>query len=45
MSVAEHTSLNFYGLQSQKDRCTHEVARVCINIYVLLFGVLNSNKL
>ena len=38
MSVAEHTSLNFYGLQGHKDRawCTHEVARVCINIHTIV---------
>ena len=32
MSVAEHTSSNFNGLKSHKDRCTHEVGS-CVHQY------------
>ena len=32
VSVAEHASLNRYGLQNPKNRRTHEVSHVCINI-------------
>ena len=39
VSVGEHTSLNFYGLQSNKVRCTHEVALVCINIRTIVWCV------
>ena len=45
MSVAEHTRLKFYGLQSHKDTGVLMKWPVCASIYALLFGVLNSNKL
>ena len=45
VSVAEHTSLNFMGCKATKTGVLMKWP-VCINIrIVLLFGVLNSNKL